>query len=283
MISQSTELRGSPSTAMRLCIRSLWIVAALMATASAIGLASDRVYRDNALVTAGWWGTDLVTLLLGVPLTIGSTVQTVRRSLRGTIVSMGMLAYAAYNYCFYLFGAAFNSLFLVYVGVLSFSTIGLITGLASPELGGAVRRIRIDRSDRAMGWLVILVAAVLGLFWITSSVISIVSGVVPDMVRATDHPTNVTGALDLWLVVTFGLLGGTWLIRARPWGFVVSAVWTVKGAVYMTALSAASVSAYSREAADSLAQVGLWIPIGLACLVGAGILLRPSGPLRGAR
>jgi len=93
------------------------------------------------------------------------------------------------------------------------------------------------------------------------------------MVAMTDHPTNVTVALDLWLVVTFGLLGGVWLSRGRGWGLVISTVWTVKGALYMTALSAASVAAYRMGAAPDLAQLALWVPIGVACGLGAFVLL----------
>jgi hypothetical protein len=100
------------------------------------------------------------------------------------------------------------------------------------------------------------------------------TGDVPAMVTATGHPTNVTGALDLWLVTTFGLWGGVWLARGRRWGYIISAVWAVKGAYYMTALSAASVTAHRAGALASLGQLGLWIPIGVICAVAATVLIR---------
>lgn len=263
---------------MKLCIYSSSIVAALMAASSSVGLAVGGLYRDNELVAAGWRGNDVVTLALAVPLLIGAIVLARRGSKRGLLIGLGLLAYAAYNYAFYLFGAAFNSLFLPYAGVLAFSTLGLIGGLASTEIRALAAGIRVNPRDRSIGWLVIAIALVLGIFWTVTSAAFVFTGAEPAMVEATGHPTNVTAALDLWLVVTFGVLGGAWLVRGKAWGFVVSAVWTVKGAVYMTALSAASVSAFLSGAADSLAQLGLWIPIGTACVLGAAVLLRPSGP-----
>ena len=263
---------------MRLFFGSAVMTTALTALAAAAGLVSDTIYRDNALVRAGWWGNDMVTLFLAVPL-LAATIGMARQgSRRGLLVCIGLLAYAAYNYAFYLFGAAFNDLFLVYVGILSFATLGLIGGLSSSQLQAQAQRIPMQRSDRVIGSLIVGVASFLGLFWISTSVTFLFTGEVPAMVTATAHPTNVTGALDLWLVVTFGLLGGSWLLREWKWGFIISAVWTVKGALYMTALSAASISAFARGASDSLIQLGLWIPIGAVCLVGTFVLLRPGGP-----
>lgn len=266
---------------MRLFFSSSSIVAALMAVAAALGLALDDIYRDNSLVEAAWRGNDLVTLWVAVPLLTGAILGAGNGSKRALLISMGMLAYAAYNYAFYLFGAALNSLFLLYVGVLSFSTLGLITGLTSSAIRPKAEQIRAERRDRVTGWLIIVVALILGLFWIGTSVDFIVSGAVPAMVTATAHPTNVAGALDLWLVVTFGVLGGTWLVLEKAWGFIISALWTVKGAVYMTALSAASVSTFVSGTTDSLAQLGLWVPIGGICIMGASVLLRAGGPADG--
>jgi hypothetical protein len=250
------------------------VVAALMGSASAGGLLVRGIYRDNALVAAGWLGNDVVTLVLAVPLLVLGAAWARAHSPRGLLVCLGLLAYAAYNYAFYLFGAAFNALFLVYVAILALSTVGLIARLASAEVREVVARVTPDRTARWVGGAVVAISAVLGAFWVALSLGYVVTGSVPSMVTATDHPTNVTGALDLWLVVTFGLWGGTWLAMGRAWGFLITAVWTLKGAVYMTALSAASYTAYRSGAAAGLAQLALWIPIGVVCAVGAVLLLR---------
>jgi hypothetical protein len=100
------------------------------------------------------------------------------------------------------------------------------------------------------------------------------TGALPALVVATDHPTNVAGVPDLWIVVSSGIWGGAWMLMGRPWGYVITTLWTVKGSVYMTALSAAVVAARRSGAAADLTQLVLWIPIGVVCVAGSVVLLR---------
>jgi hypothetical protein len=253
--------------------RLAYLVAALMAAAATLGLLVPGVYHDNALVTAAWRGTDLVTLALGVPL----LARAIRGSGTGSrlwrMVLLGMLLYALYNYAFYLFGAAFNALFLVYVAILAASGAGLLLGLGSLDAERAAAGFRPRAPLRAVAALLLTVSLLLGGFWIALSVAFLFTGEPPPMVAATDHPTNVTGALDLSLVVTLGVVAAVWLWQRRPWGCVLAVLWLVKGAVYMVALSSASVAAYLAGAAGDLAQVVLWAPIGLGCLLALAALL----------
>ena len=50
--------------------------------------------------------------------------------MRGLLLWLGTVGYAAYNYAFYLFGAALNVFFLLYVAALVLATITLIVALA---------------------------------------------------------------------------------------------------------------------------------------------------------
>jgi len=248
-------------------------ITVLMAGTSAVGVAVPAVYRDNLLIRSGWLGNDLVTLLVAVPLLVVSTAHASRGSARGMLASLGLSAYALYNYAFYAFGAAFNGLFLAYVAIMTLATFRLIGGLASPATQRIVRSMRVDDRLRLVGAAPIVVATVLGAFWIGLSLQSVATGRVPAIVTAVGHPTNVIAILDLWLVVSFGLVGGIWLWRRHPWGVVVTAIWATKGAVYMLALSAASVTAWRAGAAD-FTQLGLWVPIGLVCGATSAIAIR---------
>lgn len=248
-------------------------VTLLMTTAAALGLLAPELYRDNALVAAGWHGNDLVTLWLAVPSLAWATARVRRGSARALVVCMGLAAYAAYGYAFYLFGAAFNAAFLLYVATVAVATLALIFGLSSSEMASLASVLAPRRWHRRIGVILTGVAATLGLFWVVASASYWGSGEAPAMVIATGHPTNVTAALDLWLVTTFGLWGGVWLAKGRPWGYIISAVWAIKGAYYMAALSAASVTAYAAGALTDLTQLWLWIPIGVICAVSAASLI----------
>jgi hypothetical protein len=250
----------------------------LLAAASAAGAFLPELYRDNRLVRAAWFGNDLTTLCLAIPLASVAVVMARRGSARALLVWLGVVAYALYNYAFYLFGAAYNSLFLFYAAILILSTMGLIRGLTSPTVPALLRAVPpAARTERAVAAFIVVVSLTLGGFWISTVAAYYWSGQLPAMVTATDHPTNVTGALDLWLVVTFGLWGGAWLWRGRPWGHVIASIWAVKGALYMTALSAASIIAYDRGASESLAELALWAPIGVGSAMASVLLLRRIG------
>lgn len=248
-------------------------VASLMVLASGVGLAVDGIYRDNALVSAGWRGNDAVTLVVAVPLLVAATRASSRGGAGARLVTLGMLLYAFYGYAFYLFGAAFNALFLVYVSVVTLSGVALVLGLLDLD----VERFRDDvhtvKRARAVAGFMVAVGALLGAFWIVASASFLVTGSPPAMVTATGHPTNVTGALDLSLVVPLALVAGFWLWRRRPWGYALAVVWNVKGAVYMLALSGAALNAYRTGATEDLAQLLLWGPIAVGCGWASFVLL----------
>ena len=77
-----------------------------MVAQALLGLRRPDGYRDVEWIAATWWGNDWVTLLVAVPLLAGTHVITQSGSTRATLLYLGMLAYAIYNYTFYLFGAA---------------------------------------------------------------------------------------------------------------------------------------------------------------------------------
>lgn len=256
------------------------LLVVLMSVAAALGVLDTGIYSDNTLVRAGWLGNDLVTLLIAVPMLAFAASSARRGSARGQLAALGVTAYAFYNYAFYLFGAAFNALFIVYTAIVAVATVGLILGFTSTRTAGLVRAWRARRADRSVGVVLLIVSGSLGAFWLTVSASYVWTSDVPAMVAATGHVTNVTAALDLWLVVVFGAWGGLWLLRGRPWGYAIAVVWSVKGAVYMTALSAATVSAWRAGALADLAQLALWAPIGVACAVSAMVLLRSTAATR---
>lgn len=97
------------------------IIAILMVVASLGRLFIEDIYLDNLLVRAGWLGNDLVTLCVAVPLLITSMVLAKNGSSLALLVWLGMVLYTLYNYAFYLFVAAFNSLFLVYAALFTLS------------------------------------------------------------------------------------------------------------------------------------------------------------------
>ena len=188
-------------------------------------------------------------------------------------------SYTAYtNGAFYLFGAAFNSLFLVYVALFTASGFALIFGLATLDVGAVAERIRDSLPARGVAAFIGVVGLLLGGFHGAVSLRYVVTGTVPPMVEATGLHTNLIAALDLSMVVSVAFFGGMWLWHRRPWGVVLGVLWCVKGAVYMLALSAATASTLFAGASDAWQQLLLWGPIGVGCLGASILLLRALGP-----
>lgn len=249
------------------------LITILMIVAAAGGLLLDNLYQDNFLVTSGWLGNDLVTLFVATPILATAVYRAQRGSWGAYLVWMGMLDYTLYNFCFYLFGGAFNSFFLIYTAIFTLSIFALIFGLAAGDVRALADHVRASLPARWIAIWMALVALFLGGFWIAQSLGYVFSGQVPPMMETVEWPTNVTGALDLSLVVSINALGAYWLWRRNPWGVVVAAVANVKGAVYMAALAATTITAFQAGASNELALAGLWGAIGVGCLAATAALL----------
>jgi hypothetical protein len=249
-------------------------VALLMFAASLWGLLGEGLYLDNPLVRSGWLGNDVVTLLVATPALVAALLSARRGSTRGRLVWLGLLAYTFYNYAFYLFGTAYNALFLVYVAIMTASGFALAFGLSNLDAVSIAGHFRPETPVKRIAAYVAVISALLGGFWIVVTLQSLVRGRPPAMMEATGGTTNLVAALDLSLVVTVGALAGFWLWHRRPWGYVLATIWNVKGAVYMLALSAASITAWRAGAAANITQLGLWAPIGIGCTMASLVLLR---------
>ena len=111
-----------------------FIIATLMALQSAGGLIIRGLYRDNARVTSASRGNDLVTLVVAVPLLLGSSAFARKGSLRARLVYLGLLYYELYNNMYYLFGTAFNRFFLVYEALFVLSASAFVLGLSKTTM-----------------------------------------------------------------------------------------------------------------------------------------------------
>jgi hypothetical protein len=249
------------------------IIAVLALGASAGGLLLEDLYQGNAFLNAAWSGNDLVTLFVAVPTLVVSLFLSMRGSRRAHLVWLGMLAYMLYNFAYYLFGAAFNSFFLIYVLLVNLSLFALIHALTRLDVEEIASRVRGRAPVRWLAGFMAFVAVGLTVVYGSQALVFVTTGQVPEIVTLTDHLTNVVFALDLTLVVPWFVLGAVWLWQRRPWGYVLSVIVNVKGAVYMLALSAATVSGVRSGVSEDLGQLAIWGFIGVGSLIASLVLL----------
>lgn len=247
-----------------------WAVVALATVASGAGLLVEGVYRDNALIVAAFRGNDLITLALSVPLLAVALLLPPRWGTHALLLRLGMLVYALYNYVFYLYGAAFNVLFLAYVGLVGASLLALVLGASAVDPDAVASRFSPRLRARPIAAFMAAFAALLGAMWTGLSIRFLVTGEVPEAITQTGHPTGVVSATDLTILVPGLVLAAVLLWRRHPWGFVAAPAMMLKAATYGLAMIAMSV--FAGIGADPF--LPLWAALTLGCLFSAAVLLR---------
>jgi len=108
-------------------------------------------------------GTDIVTLLIGIPLLITGIVLSRKGTLRGQLLLTGAPGYFLYTYGAMCFLTAFNPLFLVYVALFSLSLFGFILSLSNLDVDQVTLHISDGFPRRAIATYFIIVAVFLAL------------------------------------------------------------------------------------------------------------------------
>jgi len=97
------------------------------------------LYRyDSVSFAAQGVAQDAVTLIVAVPLLVAATIMAVRGRLAGHLLLSGVLGYFLYTYASYLFGVAYNQLFLLYAALVALSLFAFI-GALEPSTWGVCR------------------------------------------------------------------------------------------------------------------------------------------------
>lgn len=248
-----------------------WATAALMALASALGLLFPGLYRDPDWVMAAWFGNDVVTLMVAVPLLVAGLVMSRRGSRTGELLVYASFAYAIYGYAYYLFGASLNALLPVYVALVVVPLLGLAVGLGTLDAAALASEFGARTPRRLAAGYMVFIGAGLGMAWLAQWAAYVFGGTEPSV--GVDAFGTIA-ALDLSLIIPFMVLGGVLLWRGRPWGYVLGAIYTVKGASYTLALTAGSVVGAARGVEGTLEQIPIWGAMSVLGAVAAVTLLR---------
>ena len=255
------------------------VVAIVMVVASGAGLLIEGLYTDGPWAREALRGGDLTTLALVAPTLVASLVLIRRGSRRALAVWIGALAYAVYNYAYYVFGAAFNDIFLLHVAALSLSIWATVLAAASVDTGSIAHAFRCDRPAGWIGGFLMLAGTILGGLWITLSIRQAITGQL--MADLPERGVHTVFAIDLSLLVPALVVAGAMLWRRRPIGIVFGTVMTVMGALYQVNLLLAGVFQANRDVpgVKAFPLEGVVLAVGFAvCLA---VLFRPRRRLEG--
>jgi len=249
------------------------VVGVLMALQAALGLLFPGSYRDVEWITLTWFGNDLVTLALAVPLLLGSALAASRGSMRGRLVWIGVLGYGVYNYAFYVLGASLNPFFAIYAASFVASAAGLIIGLSGTDTVRVAQSFLPQTPVRLIGGYYVFVAVGLSMVWLGMWAAYVFAG------RPTPVPEEsfrLVAALDLTLMVPALALGGVLLWRRSPWGFVIAAAAGVQASMYLTVLTLNSAIAIVVRGVPAPGELPVWGTLMLMTSFATVVLLKSS-------
>ena len=225
------------------------IVAILVAFTSFTSIYNPGIYNDNDFVIAMWSGNDLVTAIIVLPLLIAAMVinhKKLDNSFIFTLIWLGVLWYFIYNYFFYLFGASYNSLFLLYVLIIILSVVSFIHLILAlyPNLDNIFNKKYMNYSYKGLGIFMRVFAVVLGSMWVIMIVGSLIKGEVPEAILQTGHPTGVVFATDLIFLVTPLFVLGSYVKYKNKLVIVLSFAILMKCALYPMVFIVAGINTY---------------------------------------
>ena len=230
-------------------------LAALMVAQSVLGLVFPGQYRDVEWIRLTWFGNDWVTLVVGVPLLVASLLLARRGSVRGLLLWLGMLGYGAYNYAYYMLGAALNAFFPLYIAPLVLSVVTLIFMLSRIDVAGAAVGFRTKTPVRIVGGYLVFVAVGLTFVWMGVWAAYVFAG---QPTPIEPEAFQLVAALDITIMVPALALGGVLLWRRKAWGYIVAAVAGIQGSLYLLVLSINSAVAILRGQAEAPGELPLW-------------------------
>jgi hypothetical protein len=223
------------------------------------------LYRNDSLFSAAAFrGTDLVTLVVALPLLLVSFNACRSGSLRGGLVMTGALMYFLYNGAAMAFGAMFNSLFLVYTALFSASTFALILAMTMFDLPTLRERVLPGMPHR--GVAIFMFAAGFGtlLIWLSDLIGPLLNGTALGL--QGPYTSSFTYAFDSALITPAAVLAGLYLLRREAPGYLIAlplmVLSTLIGIVVLAQTAAQYMAGIIFPIPVYIGMVGSWIVMG---------------------
>lgn len=197
-------------------------VVALAAAASSFFL--PGILAGPAVSQGNLRGTALVVMVLALPSLVGSMRLTSRGSARALIIWFASVSYVLYQAVLFVFGTPFNSLFLLYVAMLSLAVWSLVALVHQTDV--AALSDRFDRRLPAHGIAAYAgaLAVLNALAWLRTIVPAISGDQPSSFLEGSGMITNPVFVQDLALWLPLMAVAAWWLWHRRAWGLLVVGV-----------------------------------------------------------
>jgi hypothetical protein len=194
-----------------------YLSSSLIVLLTAIAAAASLVFTDDIYpaeeLRRSFLANDAVTLVIGLPILLGSMWLTRRGVMAGLLFWPGAILFGLYNYLVYLFGMPLNWAFPVYLLIVALSlytTIGLLAAID----GQAVKGRLAGRVPERLGGGFL---ALLSFGFMALAIIEIVSAIGDESVMS--RPDLGLRTAD-FIVGAAWVMGGVLQWRKQPLGYV---------------------------------------------------------------
>ena len=171
---------------------------------------------------------------MAAPVLLASVLLARRGSRAAQAVWLGALAYSLYNYAYYVFGAAFNDIFVIHIALFSLSIAALVLAVANIDMGAIAARFRDVKGARVIGGFLAVVGIVLGGLWLFLAIRFAVTGEL--MADLPADGIHLVFAIDTSLLAPALVIAGVLLWRRTARGYVFGTAMAVMGAMYQVNL-----------------------------------------------
>jgi hypothetical protein len=191
-----------------------FILVILVAGVSIAGMVyPHKIYPDTETSLA-FIPTDLLNLVLGIPVILFSTFLTQKQRLIGLLFYPGALFYVTYIYTTYLLGLPPGILFIPYLALVALSILTIFMLFYRMENRQIRERLKGHVPLKSAGYIILIIACLIVIYQVYSIIMSLMQDVQVDRV-------TIAQWIDDLAVGSPALLAtGMWMIKRKDSGYL---------------------------------------------------------------
>lgn len=205
-----------------------------------IELYNKGIYARNSVSMASQAiAQDFITLILGIPMSIGGLFLIKKKRDKGLFLLTGTLGYFLYTYASYAFLVIFNALYIVYVIIMVLSFWAFVLCINQLNKERLWERLSPGFPAKSLSRFLWITGVVIGLMWLGRIVPALISASAP--VGLEHYSTMGIQTLDLGFVVPTCIIASYLLKQKNKWGYLLSVVLVIKAVTMTAAVSAMAI------------------------------------------
>lgn len=244
------------------------IITLIMSIASVGGIIFPSVIYPTEEMLRTFMPNDVVNLIIGVPILLGSLWLARRGKLTGLLIWPGVLLYVLYNYLAYIFGLPFNVLYLLYlflVALSAYTIIGLVASIDSSSVQGELNG-RVP--ERFTGGVIAGFGLLFSLRVVAVMILALVN-------QTSIKPTELSVLIADFLIGPAMIIGGIMLWRRKALGYVSGLGLLFQSSMLFIGLIIFMIlQPLITTAPFNLADVVVVFIMGLICFIPFGLFIR---------